>query len=442
MKDKEKTKEQLIEELAEMRQRIAELETSGTERVRTKKTWTNEDSTLLETLRGILVNALGRKWAEKALDIERQQLLSVFDSADEPIYMSDPDTYEVLYANRAIRNAFGDVAGQRCYQAFQGLGSPCPFCTNDRIFGENVGRSYIWEFQNPANRRWYRCIDKAIHWPDGRLVRYEMAIDITERKRVKEELKRCRDHLEESVKERTAELEAVNAELSQYAYVVSHDVRAPLRAIRNYADFLRKDLEATLDDDQESHLGGLGRAVREAEDMVEDLLELSRVGQLGIPIETVEVGAFLQELLAILSLPADAEIVMADDWPTIDVEPVLLGQIFQNLITNAIKFNRSPRKRVELGWRSAGEEQYELFVRDNGIGIDPRYHEQIFRVFERLHAKEEYEGTGIGLAIVEKATGKLGGSVRVESRPGEGSTFFVTLPKTQKERQNGQETLV
>jgi signal transduction histidine kinase len=244
---------------------------------------------------------------------------------------------------------------------------------------------------------------------------------------------------------RAAELEAANTELSQYASVVSHDLKTPLRAVHNYADFLREDLEATLDDNQKAYLDGLDRAIHEAEELVEDLLELSRVGRQGVPVETVDVGTFLRELIAILSLPADVEIVIPDDWPTIVVEPVLLGRIFQNLIGNAVKFNTSPHKRVELGWRPVTpdltglgkpvrSQWYEFFVRDNGIGIDPRYHEQIFRVFERLHTHEEYEGTGIGLAIVKKAASKLGGSVRVESEPGKGSTFLVTLPRTQKER--------
>ena len=111
-----------------------------------------------------------------------------------------------------------------------------------------------------------------------------------------------------------------------------------------------------------------------------------------------------------------------------EVEPVLLRQIFQNLISNATKFNRAPRKRIELGWRLAGEHDCELYVRDNGLGIDPRYAEQIFQIFQRLHTQQEYEGTGIGLAIVKKAVSRMGGTVHVTSTPGEGSTFFVTLP--------------
>jgi light-regulated signal transduction histidine kinase (bacteriophytochrome) len=155
---------------------------------------------------------------------------------------------------------------------------------------------------------------------------------------------------------------------------------------------------------------------------------------LGVPTQTVDAGVFLQELIASLALSPDVEVVMGNDWPTIDTEPTLLREIFQDLIRNAVKFNHASHKRVEIGWHPAGEERYELFVRDNGIGIDPRYHEQIFGVFQRLHTREEYEGTGVGLAIVKKATNKLHGSVRVESKIGEGSTFFVALPKTQRER--------
>ncbi len=253
-----------------------------------------------------------------------------------------------------------------------------------------------------------------------------------------------RKRAEAQLQQYAAKLEDANEELSQYAYVVSHDLKTPLRAVRNYSDFLTEDLEGTLDTEQNMYLDGLGRAVQEAENLVDDLLELSRIGRRHVTVEAVDVGAFLREQITALDLSDDVETVMVDEWPTVDVELVLFGQIFQNLIVNATKFNNSPRKWIELGWRQIApgespewndlsEESYEFFVRDNGIGIEARYHAQIFRVFERLHTKEEYEGTGIGLAIVKKASGKLGGSVRVESKPGEGSTFFVTLPKTRKE---------
>ena len=152
---------------------------------------------------GVVIDITNQKRAEQALDLERRQLLSIFDSVDQIVYVADPETYEVLYQNKALRDDRGDVVGRKCYEAFQGRPSPCPFCTNDRIFGENLGQSCVWEFQNEVNGRWYRCIDRAIRWPDGRMVRHEMAIDITDAKRTEQALRqseqRYRDLFEQSI---------------------------------------------------------------------------------------------------------------------------------------------------------------------------------------------------------------------------------------------------
>jgi two-component system cell cycle sensor histidine kinase/response regulator CckA len=123
-----------------------------------------------------------RKRIEEALDAERRQFLSIFDSIDEIVYVADPHSYQLLFANKAAIMTFGDeILGKKCYRTLHGKEQPCEFCTNNRIFGENLGKSYIWVFKNEKNNRFYRCIDRAIKWPDGRMVRYEMAIDITER---------------------------------------------------------------------------------------------------------------------------------------------------------------------------------------------------------------------------------------------------------------------
>ncbi len=141
-----------------------------------------------------------RRQAEEALEIERRQVISMFDSIDEPVYVSDPNTYELLYVNRAFQKHWGNPVGQKCYRVLQGEDSPCSFCTNRLIFGENVGRSHVWELQNRKTGRWFRCMDKAIRWPDGRIVRYEMAIDIQDRKLAEQQILR-----------QSALLEAINA---------------------------------------------------------------------------------------------------------------------------------------------------------------------------------------------------------------------------------------
>ena len=151
-----------------------------------------------------------RALAEEALETQRQELISIFDSIDEAIYVCDPGTHELLYVNAATKAIFGtDIVGKKCYRVFQGLDEPCVFCTNLMIFGENLGKPYVWEFQNTVNGRWYRCIDKAIKWPDGRMVRYEMAIDI-------HDLKQAQDVLRESEERYRRITEAI----TDYIYTV------------------------------------------------------------------------------------------------------------------------------------------------------------------------------------------------------------------------------
>ncbi|MGA7878399.1 MAG: ATP-binding protein [Desulfoferrobacter sp.] len=248
--------------------------------------------------------------------------------------------------------------------------------------------------------------------------------DVTGRKQLEDELK----ELHEKLAAKVVELENVNEELSQFAYVTSHDLKAPLRAIHNYADFLREDLEEILVSEQLEYLNGLTLAVKQGEALIDDLLAFSRIGRSKQSIEEVDLGAVLRDMKTTLESTEKVEITISDDWPVIEGEKSLLTQIFRNLLSNAVKFNQSNQKRIELGWKFAEQGFVELYVRDNGIGIDSRYHGQIFRIFQRLHNREEFEGTGIGLAIARKAVGLMGGSILVQSQPGVGSTFFVTLP--------------
>jgi len=158
-----------------------------------------EEVTLLSQLAddlayGILSsrNKVERERMEKELEKEREQLLSIFEGVDEPIYVADPGTYEILYVNRTMKKEFGsDIIGKKCYEIFQNLDKPCDFCTNDKIFGKNFGKTYVWEFHNKKTGKWYRCIDRGITWYDGRKVRLEIAIDITDMVEAEEETKRA-----------------------------------------------------------------------------------------------------------------------------------------------------------------------------------------------------------------------------------------------------------
>ena len=248
--------------------------------------------------------------------------------------------------------------------------------------------------------------------------------DVTQRRQLENQLHKLNRQLQAKL----TELENVNEELSQFVHVASHDLKAPLRAIHNYVDFLGEDLEGSLAGEQREYMAGLRLAVKQGEALINDLLSFSRIGKTGEGIEKIDLAVLMREMKATLEAGEDIEIAVADQWPVIQAEKALFSQVIWNLTSNAAKFNRSHPKRIEWGWQYSQQGAVELWVRDNGIGINPKYHRQIFNIFQRLHTREEFEGTGIGLAIVRKTVKLMGGSVRVESKEGGGSAFFVTLP--------------
>jgi PAS domain S-box-containing protein len=244
--------------------------------------------------------------------------------------------------------------------------------------------------------------------------------DITEYKRIKEKWYQS-----------TNTIKTINDGMIQFDRALESDLHAQLYAIKNYTTFLQDDLGEGLSDDHKTYINGLIRATQEAKEMVEGLVTWVQVARPGHPVEDICMEKFMQELITLLNSPSDVYINLWKNWPNLHAAPDLLQQVFLNLIDNAITYNRATHKLVEIGWRELDNDQYEFFVRDNGIGINARYMGHIFGVFERLHTSEEFPGTGIGLAIVQKAIHSLNGSIRVESTPGEGTTFLVTLPKVQ-----------
>jgi PAS domain S-box-containing protein len=255
-----------------------------------------------------------------------------------------------------------------------------------------------------------------IDTPEGLMI-LSSIVDITARKHSEAELERL-----------NRRLKTKNQELEAYTYAVSHDLRAPLRAIHNYADFLLEDFALTVSPEQQEYLTGLTTAVKESEELVSDLLELSRLDFLENGPHSCHLGEIVDKVLGGITANPDVDILVPDEWPTVRGQEDLVKQILQNLILNGLKFNRSSRKRIELSWVREESGFVRIAVRDNGIGIPLQYQQQIFQIFQRLHTTKEYEGTGIGLAIVKKAVYKLGGEVGVESEVGEGSVFSFTVP--------------
>jgi len=290
--------------------------------------------------------------------------------------------------------------------------------------------------------RWQRTSKAPLHDATGAVIgilgTYE---DITQQKLAEERLKKA-----------LADLERSNAELERFAYVASHDLQEPLRMVASFVQLLAERYQGQLDSDADEFIAFAVDGAKRMQRLIEDLLEYSRIATRGRPPEPTDANLALDEALWNLSLTiaeADAT-VTHDPLPTVLADSTQLMQLFQNLIGNALKFHGdqppvvhvSARQTFEVaGAQAAGETPMAegasrvgrpascvFSVRDNGIGIAPEYHERIFGVFQRLHTRTEYPGTGIGLAVCQKIVARHGGRIWVESQEGQGSTFYFTLP--------------
>jgi light-regulated signal transduction histidine kinase (bacteriophytochrome) len=243
---------------------------------------------------------------------------------------------------------------------------------------------------------------------------------ITERRRAAQEQR-----------DATASLLRTNSELEAFTYSVSHDLKEPLRTLEAFSQFLLKDYADKLDADGKDYLTRLAMASSRMKQLIDDLLTISRIGRPpedSPPLAVDRVIADVVEGMRITVRERNVTVEVASGMPDVLVDVPRMGQIFGNLIANGIKFNHSADPRIEVGLRLNEAGETAFFVRDNGIGIEEEYHEKIFGVFCRLHRREEFEGTGAGLAIVKHAVEAVGGTIWVESSLGEGSTFLFTLP--------------
>lgn len=244
-----------------------------------------------------------------------------------------------------------------------------------------------------------------------------------------------RDRAVEELEELSEELERSNRELNDFAFIASHDLQEPLRKVRAFADLVARRYADALDDRGQDYLKRLSNAAERMSTLIEDLLRLSRVARNSPSLDTIQLRELIEEIVEVLEVRREqlGGSVTVDGWlPEIDADPAQMRQLFQNLISNGLKFHREgvPPEVAVSGEAATleGRDAVRITVRDNGIGIDEKYHDRIFGAFQRLHGRSEYEGTGIGLAVVRRVVERHDGSVEVHSVVGEGTTMLITLP--------------
>ena len=363
----------------------------------------------------------------------QQTLHQIISAPGEMIYVADPETYEVLYLNEAGRRIFPDAVGRRCYEALQGLNEPCPFCTNGLILREQ-GKTHVWLVQNERNGRWYRHYDRAIPWTDGRLVRFTMAVDVTDLKSEQERSLKLERQLAQA-----AQLEA----MGRLSAGIAHDFNNLLTGIAGYAELALDSLPENAP--MRADLAEISHIVEKAHGLTRQLLAFSRQQELKKAV--VSLNDMVRDTAKMLRrlIGEDIELVLelGQELPELHADPTQIMQVVLNLAVNA---RDAMPNGGTLTVRTAGvllDEQHaaehpemapgryaHLQVSDSGAGMSEEVRQHIFEPF--FSTKGPQKGTGLGLAVVYGIVRQHDGYIHVSSELGKGTSFDVYFPAAEK----------
>lgn len=392
-------------------------------------------------LEGTCQDITARKQAILALENEGEFLAAVFENVTDGILVCD--AHRVLtMANRAMREMHGyPTVGMPTghwseYFELRHAGSSRPLTNEETPLYHALHEGSVHDVEltiTPKGRPVRQALvnGQAFHAVDGRVLGALIVVrDITARKQAEEQLRQLNAELGQRVAERTAELEQANRELDAFSHSVSHDLRAPLRAVSGFGEFLEENYAATLDERGRGFLRHMTTGAAQMSRLVEDLLQFAHASRRELRRQRMDLSALAEEVVGELRNAAPQRSVRFVCAPglTVSGDPRLLRVVLVNLLGNAWKYtSKATMPRVELG-QSAGAGEPTFFVRDNGAGFDMHYADRLFGAFQRLHSMAEFEGSGVGLATVQRIIHRHGGKIWAEARVNAGATFHFTLP--------------
>ena len=380
---------------------------------------------------------VGRQKTEQALAKSKAQFEAMFNSIPDAVMFADIDR-RIIMINPAVHSMFG-------YSDQELIGNTTDILYADKADYIDQGRRRFRtgpDSEYGAYEVKYKRKDGSVFWSEslgtqvknaeGKIIGFiGLFRDISDRKKTEGELVKYREHLEELVKERTVALENSNKELESYSYSIAHDLRAPLRSIIGFSQIILEDTRDKLDDTDKEHLQRIVKSAAHMAELIDDILKLSRVSRSEMQLTNVNLSNICLEISNALCESNPERQVEWNIQPDVEVrgDHHLLYIVMSNLLNNSWKFTQQkPLAQIEFGCKDqAGENVF--YVRDNGVGFDMKYSDKIFRLFQRLHHSTDYEGTGVGLATVQRIINRHNGWVKIEGNIGKGATVYFSIPE-------------
>ncbi|NHK32040.1 MAG: PAS domain S-box protein [Asgard group archaeon] len=394
---------------------------------------TEDDRFIFESITEIVATSIEHIQALEELRLSEEKFKRTVDNISDGILIIE--NHELIYANNRVQEILGYSFEEIKKMDVHSIVSPAESdkfiveIEKMRAGLEHIPEQEYWYIAKDGSRKYINSTLSMNFGEDGKYSLYILIRDFTDKKIAEEELQKLNEELEERVKERTQQLEQVNKELEAFSYSVSHDLRTPLRSIDGFSQVLLEDFSKHLDTTGQDYLQRIRTSTKRMSNLIDDLLALSRLTRKELSIEQIDLTKICNEVFEELKInePSRKIRVSIERGMKLNGDPTLIRTVIENLIGNSWKFTRKKAlPKIIFGTKTIKNEKI-YFIEDNGVGFDMAYANKLFTVFQRLHSYKEFEGTGIGLAIVQRIINRHGGKIWAEGKVNKGATFYFTI---------------